>query len=130
MARMKRAVDVELPFETRVLGHRRQPRPPRRRPPQRNLLGSVRDASSGAGDCILPAVSLDLSEAAVIWGEEVRIFAASLPQVLLVVRLVAAHAAPMQHFLNFFPLPHGQSSFGPSLGVSRRKDFLGNAGLP
>jgi hypothetical protein len=34
-----------------------------------------------------------------------------------------------QHFLNFFPLPQGHGSLGPSLGPSRRTvSCRGNAG--
>ena len=29
------------------------------------------------------------------------------------------HALRPQHFLNFFPLPHGQGSFRPTLGIAR-----------
>ena len=63
--------------------------------------------------------------------EEVRVFPSVLAQLLLVTRLVQAHeTAPLQHFLNFLPLPHGHSSFGPTFGVSLRIGFFGNAGLP
>ena len=95
------------------------------------LEGRLGDAAVHPRNSVLPAIAFDLAQAAVIGAKQLRVFTLALAYGPLVARLVPAHGvAPMQHFLNFLPLPQRQSSFGPTFGVSRRSGFFGNAGGP
>src|SRR5882762_3745339 len=45
-------------------------------------------------------------------------------------RRVSGYAAAPWHFLYFFPLPHGQGSFRPTFGSSRRMVFTSASSPP